>query len=65
MDLGAGARTHSPKVKTEYTLLLAKAEEEKDTQTVAELNRLRVEYENTVCFFFLYLALLSVCSAFG
>jgi RNA-binding protein Luc7-like 2 len=64
MDLGSCARTHSPKVKTEYTLLLAKAEEEKDTQTVAELNRLRVEYENTVCFF-LPLPCVSICSAFG
>lgn len=53
MDLGSCSRTHSVKVKTEYGVLFAKAEAESDAQTVAELNRLRVEYENTVGSFFL------------
>lgn len=48
MDLGSCSRTHSVKVKNEYASLLAKADADKDLDKVAELNRLRVEYENTV-----------------
>lgn len=53
MDLGSCNRTHSNKVKAEYTISMAKATEEKDDQKVAELNRLKLEYENTVsCLYF-------------
>lgn len=48
MDLGSCARTHSTKVKNEYTGLLLRAEADKDETKIAELNRLRVEYENIV-----------------
>lgn len=51
MDLGSCARTHSVKVKNEYGVVYAAAEADKDTTKIAELNRLKVEYEQTVSLF--------------
>jgi hypothetical protein len=48
MDLGSCPRTHSVKLKNEYEALMKKAEADKDEPKVAELNRLKVDYEQTV-----------------
>ena len=48
LDLGTCPRAHSNKLRLEFNSLYAKAEEEKDLPKLAELNRLKVEYENTV-----------------
>ena len=48
LDLGTCPRAHSNKLRIEFNNLYAKAEEEKDSNKLAELNRLKVEYENTV-----------------
>lgn len=48
MDLGTCPRTHSVKVKKEYETAMQKAIEDKDDAKVAELNRLKVDYEQIV-----------------
>lgn len=48
MDLGSCPRTHSVKLKTEYEASMKKAVEDKDEGKIAELNRLKVDYEQTV-----------------
>ena len=48
MDLGSCPRTHSVKLKTEYEAGMKAALEEKDEQKVNQLNRLKVDYEQTV-----------------
>lgn len=48
MDLGSCTRTHSVKVKNDFTVAMNNAVAAKDDNKVAELNRLKVEYEHTV-----------------
>lgn len=48
MDLGTCPRTHSVKLKNEYESLMKKAVEDKDEAKIAELNRLKVDYEQAV-----------------
>jgi hypothetical protein len=48
MDLGSCTRTHSVKVKNDFTVAMNNAVAAKDDNKVAELNRLKVEYEQAV-----------------
>ncbi|KAK4703194.1 hypothetical protein P7C70_g3024, partial [Phenoliferia sp. Uapishka_3] len=48
MDLGSCPRTHSVKVKNEYEAELARAQADKDDIKVAQLNQLKIDYEQRI-----------------
>lgn len=48
MDLGSCPRTHSVKVKNEYEAALAKATADQDETKIAQLNQLKIDYEQVV-----------------
>ncbi|KAL8293088.1 hypothetical protein RQP46_000782 [Phenoliferia psychrophenolica] len=48
MDLGSCPRTHSVKVKNEYEAALAKATADQDETKIAQLNQLKIDYEQVI-----------------
>ncbi|KAK4053007.1 splicing factor [Microbotryomycetes sp. JL201] len=48
MDLGTCPKTHSAKLRNEYQAMLKKAEDENDQAKILELNRMKVDYEQTI-----------------